>query len=127
MMNELIGAAILILFGLSAVAGAFAFARFRVPFGLVALLAFLGAGGLIHIVLAGSVVLVDRSGRVAEAALVNAGGARAMYRGPFGLFYGEPHGDAGIRLTCRDGRTLVFGYATPGMPIFQRLTPPSAC
>lgn len=126
-MNALIGAAILIVSGLLAAACAFVFARFRVPFGLIALLAFLGAGGLIHIMLAGSVVLVDRSGRVATIELVNGGRARTMYRSPFGLFYGEPAGDAGIRLTCRDGRTSVFGYATPGMPIFQRLTPPNAC
>jgi hypothetical protein len=126
-MNELAVVAILTVLGIASATGGLLVSQLRVPLILAALVGFLAASAQIYVLVRGSVMLVDPTGRVVTAELVNGGHARAMHRAPFGLFYGEPRGDAHVRLTCAGGRTAEFGYATPGMPIYKRLYARDVC
>lgn len=124
-MHELEGMAVLAVIGLAAAIASVVSARWRRVLAALSLVAFLGLAGMVYLTVKGSVVLLDRSGRVASAGFAPRG--PMMHRLPFGIFYGEPPGDGTVSLTCSDGRVIDLGYATTAMPRFERLTPPNAC
>jgi hypothetical protein len=124
-MHELEVMATLAVLGLVAAVAAVASVRWRRVLAALSLFAFLGLAGMAYLTVKGSVVLLDRSGRVASAGF--APHSRIMHRLPLGIFYGEPPGEANVLLTCSDGRVINLGYATTAMPRFERLTPPEAC
>lgn len=57
-------------------------------------------------------ILYDPDDVVADARLVWTGGSAPMTRLPWGSYVVYVDGDAGVRVTCRDGTIAEGGYVT---------------
>ncbi len=62
--------------------------------------------------IAGSVVVVDRTGEVAEAVATNDLVEQRLFPLPGGIFYAIPEVEGGVEIRCRDGRKHRWGYVT---------------
>ena len=62
--------------------------------------------------IAGSVVVVDRTGEVVEAVATNDLVEQPLFRLPGGTFYAIPEVEGEVEIRCRDGRKHRWGYVT---------------
>lgn len=99
----------------------------RVPMAIVTAISGCAALGATHLFVAGAVLLHDASGRLAGAAMRHQERIVPMRRLGLGYFYGEPQGDAQLRLTYKDGSAVEGCYLTPGMPIYLEVASPLDC
>lgn len=99
----------------------------RVPMAILAVTSGCVAFGATHVVLAGGVLVHDPAGRLASAAIGDKEHMVPMRRLTAGYYYGEPQGDAYLRLTYTDGSVDEGCYSTGGMPQYVDATPPLRC
>ena len=69
----------------------------------------------------GSAVVLDETGEVAGAVVIDESGERHLQRLPGGTFYAMPASDGIIEVRCRGGATARAGYVTPHLHTWVRV------
>lgn len=77
---------------------------------------------------AGTVVVDDPAGEVAEASITTAGGrSQKLHRLPGGSLFALARREGDVRIQCRNGNVLRAGYVTPQVHERLRIRPGSDC